>query len=137
MPQYQHSLDNDEKDRPLLPPLNTAASSFVPHSLPATHETVIYAPQHQQVYCPRPFLCTYEHLGPTVPVPRFVPAPLANFIPVNQPAPYQEISTYVSSPLLPEPLIQDGAFNLDEEKNRLTPRSELKRKVMMQLKKDD
>jgi len=144
MPINQQNQYMEEKDgHPTARALNTAASSFVPRALSkiATQESTIYIAQQQQIFCPKPFLCTYEHLAPIAPVPTFVPAPLP-FIPVQQPAPYHELSSYSSSPLIHRPLIQGPlrqgrVFNPSEGQDRLTPRSELRRKVMMQINKDD
>jgi len=140
-PRPEHSLEKAEKDRPLrnIAPLNTDAASFVPLSLPKIpiHEAVLYSSQHPQIYYPRPYLGTYENLPPPLPVPRFVPTPLANFIPMHQPVQYQELSLYASSPLNPQSVLRVRECNPDVKQNTLSPRSELKRKVMMQLKRDD
>jgi len=140
-PQPEHSLDNAERNRSFrnIRPLNTAAASFVPLSLPniPTHGEVLYSSQHPQIFYPSPFLGTYANLPPALPVPRFVPTPLGSFIPLHQPTPYHEISEYNSSPLNPESNLRAREYNPDVKQNTLSPRSELKRKVMMQLKRDD
>jgi len=129
----QVPIEDAEKDEELSNTLtlNRSAATFVPRSFSNLNNSAAVAyvqPQQQQLYSPKSFVCAYQQLATRE------PAPLATYIPTNQQAYYQvtrspmQMGTAVAHGKVVH--FNDNTINLGYN---LTPRAELRQKIMRQV----